>query len=207
MKILQDIWYTVFMKYALVFLILWLTTIPRLTYAQAPPITTPEQAKAEVVSTIDDTPYRGILPDSPFYKLHIFWNRLQLRLTPNLLKQTEKYVQFATNELEAAEEMLTRGNEALALHTALRGEHYMTRLVDNTKSHAYYGGDVDPKIFELAHEVYPSHQKLLDRMIAKASPETQKTLSTVKEFSTRNDTEMKKLEADIMEITPPNTAQ
>lgn len=157
------------------------------------------------VAIADGTPYRGMLPNNPLYKLQIFWDRIRLRFTPNALKKAEKYLSFATRELEAAEEMLSKGDESLALHTALRGEHYITQLVDNTKSAAYYEGGVNPKIFERSHAVYPAHQALLDRMIAKVSTEAQNTLKSVKEFSTRNDMELYKLEAEMMEATPPGT--
>ncbi len=156
-------------------------------------------------TSTSQAPYRGILPDNPLYKLQILWERIQLRFTSNQLQKSEKYLAFATRELEAAEEMLSKDNESLGLHTALRGEHYITLLVDNTKSVAYYGGRVDPKIFERSHAIYPAHQALLDRMIAKASTEAQNTLKSVKEFSTRNDTELYKLEAEIKEATPPST--
>lgn len=193
------------MKYILLILITWVFVFPLSTYAQTPTIVPSEKATLEVVSAIDDTPYRGILPDNPFYKLRVFWNRLQLRFPASPLRRTEKYIQFASNELEAAEEMLSRGNESLSLHTALRGEHYMTQLVDNTKSLVYYGGNINNAIFDLAHAVYPKHQSILKRMIAKTSGKTHDDFKTVLEFSTRNDDELYKLSAEIMETTPPST--
>lgn len=197
------------MKYfskALTALILIALFFPPLISAKTPTAEPSMEATPTAISMTDDAPYHGILPDHPLYKLQIFWDRVTLLFTKNPLQKTEKYLSFATRELEAAEEILYKGNEPLALHTALRGEHYITLLVDNTKS-AAYGGEVDSKIFELTHAVYPAHQALLQRMIAKTTGETQNTLRSVLEFSSRNDIELTRLEAEIMEATPPSTLQ
>jgi len=185
----------------ILFLILFATE----ARAQSPtPVSSPTTTQSAIAVT-NKTPYRGMLPDHPLYKLQILWDRIQILFMTNPLQKADKYISYATRELEASEAMLEKGNVPLTVHTAMRGEHYMTLVVESTKSEAYLSGDLVPGILERAHGIYPTHQQIVTRMIEKTSGDAQNTLKQIQEFSTRNDMELTKLEQEIMEATPPSS--
>lgn len=140
--------------------------------------------------------YRGLLPNHPLYKIKLLWNRLTLIFTPNPSKKAEKYLSLASSELSAAHELIKQGDTATGVHSAFRGEHYMTLLVNELKNVAYASGSLDTRVTSQAHAVYPSHQAIIMSMIEKTTGDAQNSLKTILEFSQRNDKELTALELE-----------
>lgn len=62
----------------------------------------------------DDLPGPQVMPDSPFYFLKIWYEKIVLFFTFNVAKKAEKYKTFAEKRAYEAREMLEKGREDLA---------------------------------------------------------------------------------------------
>ena len=164
------------------------------TYSQSPvPSAAPE--------VVYEAPKINLLPDSPLYKFRLVLDRLSLTLSSRPYVKARKYVLLADRELTSALKLLEKGNDSLALHTAFRGEHYMTLFVNTLKAAAYATGTLDLAVTKLAHDAYSYHQQVIQSMVAKTSGQTQEELKKILEFSQRNDYELTLLEQEY-KLTP-----
>ena len=145
-----------------------------------------------------------LLPDSPFYKLQLIWDRLSLLMSTSIDKKISLYIKLSDRELTAADKLIEKGNSSMGVHSAFRGEHYMTMLVNQLKETSYETGKFDSTLANSAHQAFPYHQQVLAQMIAKTSGQDQSSLTTILEFSQRNDNELKLLEE---EYTLPSSSQ
>ena len=141
-------------------------------------------------------PEIGLLPDSPLYKIRLALDRISLILSPNPYTKARKYVALADRELTTAVKVLEKGNGPLALHTAFRGENYMTLFVNTLKVVADSTDSLDLNITKLAHDAYPYHLQVIQSMIDKSSGDIQQELQKILEFSQRNENELNILEAE-----------
>ncbi len=157
----------------------------------------PEVLPSSAPSAISyQAPDVTLLPTHPLYKLQLIWNRLSILTTSNPSAKAMKYITLADKDLIAADKIMGGENDALALHTAFRGEHYMTLLVNTMKNAAYNFGSLDMSVTKRAHEAFPYHQQLIQSMISKASGDTERNLRNILEFSQRNEQQITLLEQE-----------
>ena len=158
---------------------------------------TPEAMSPSTPSAVSyQTPNVGLLPNHPLYKLQLFWDRLSILTTSYPYARAKKYISLADRELTAADKIIGGGSDAIALHTAFRGEHYMTLFVNTLKSAAYNTGSLDMTVTKRAHDAFPYHQQMISLMIEKSSGDVQSQLRQILEFSQRNDNELTLLEEE-----------
>ena len=143
-----------------------------------------------------------LLPNNSFYKLQLVWDKLSLLFTKDSAKRALKYIELADRELTGAAKVIQLGDNAVGLHSAFRGEHYMTQFVNEIKRMADESGSLDTIIIKPAHDAYPYHQQLLIGVIGKTSADTQTDLQKILEFSQRNETELKNLELEFSTPKP-----
>ncbi|MDP3983183.1 MAG: DUF5667 domain-containing protein [bacterium] len=141
-------------------------------------------------------PYPGMLPDSPFYKLKTLRDKIVLGLISDHNKKAAKYLEMADKQLYSALKVAEKGNVPLALHTAFKGEHNMTLLVDNLRAVLYSGGDMDFKVISQAHQASAKHQELLQGMMGRGQENEKEQFAVIMEFSTRNNNQLSKLEEE-----------
>lgn len=157
---------------------------------------TPEVLPSSTPSAVSyQAPSVTLLPNHPLYKLQLIWDRLSILTTSNPYTKAKKYASLADRELTAADKIMGV-NDVLALHTAFRGEHYMTLFVNTLKGAAYTTGSLDTTVTKRAHDAFPYHQQLIQGMIGKTSGDTQENLRNILEFSQRNDQELSLLEQE-----------
>jgi hypothetical protein len=70
-------------------------------------------------------PYPGILPDSPFYKVKMFRDKIQLLLMTDPLKKSQQELLFADKRINAAMVLLDGGKASLGVTTATKAEKYL----------------------------------------------------------------------------------
>lgn len=142
-------------------------------------------------------PYPGMLPDNPLYKLKVLRDKIILYLTPDPFKKAQLHLQLADKTLLAALKVAEKNNLPLSLDTTFKGEHQITQMVDAIKRGVYSGRAIDKELVNKAHQAYPKHQQLLDGIIGRADLKQQEELMKIKEFSTRNNNELLKLEKEL----------
>lgn len=162
---------------------------------------TPDRKVASASTAAADykLPYPGMLPDNPFYKLKVLRDKIILYLTPDPFKKAQLHLQLADKTLFAALKVAEKGNLPLAIQTAFKGEHQVTQMVDEIKRGVYGGKELDKGLVDKAHKAYTKHQELLDGIMGRANKSEQENLVIIKEFSTRNNNELLKLEKELQE--------
>jgi len=142
-------------------------------------------------------PYPGMLPSSPLYKLKTLRDKFVLALITDPHKKAAKHLQLADRQLFEALKVAESGDIPLAIHSAFKGEHQMTQLVDNLKSAIYSGEKLDLELTDKAHRASFRHLELLTGMKARANDKNQiEQFSTIMEFSHRNNNELYTLETE-----------
>jgi len=82
----------------------------------------------------NDLPGPEIMPDSPFYFLKIWWEKLVIFLTFNTVKKAEKYKVFAEKRAYEAQEMLIQGKEELAEKTKELYKFYLNKALNKLET-------------------------------------------------------------------------
>jgi len=146
-------------------------------------------------------PYPGMLPDHPLYKLKVLRDKIILFFIRDPFKKAAKHLHMADKELLMALKLAEKGNIPLTQHTAFKAEHHMTLMVNESKRAVYSGRELDTELVQRAHQAAIKHQELLAGMLERANEKEQEAFKTIKEFSTRNDNELFKLEQEIEDQT------
>lgn len=141
-------------------------------------------------------PYPGMLPDSRFYKFKTLRDKIVLGLISDHNKKAAKYLEMADKQLYSALKVAEKGNVPLSLHTAFKGEHNMTLLVDNLRNVLYSGDNMDFKVINQAHLASAKHKELLRGMMGRSQGNEKEQFAVIIEFSTRNDNQLSKLEEE-----------
>lgn len=165
---------------------------------------TPQATPAAMTPPSYTAPSVSILPGSFLYSPQLIWDKLSLIFTYQPYSKAKKYVALADRELTAASMIIGKGGdqEPIGLHTAFRGENYMTLFVDLMKRVAYEGGSLDRQITQMAHLAYPYHQYIISQMIQQSSGDAKKSLTDILEFSERNEKELTNLEFEYSTTAP-----
>jgi len=82
----------------------------------------------------NDLPGPEIMPDSPFYFLKIWWEKLVIFLTFNTVKKAGKYKVFAEKRAYEAQEMLIQGKEELAEKTKELYKFYLNKALNKLET-------------------------------------------------------------------------
>lgn len=193
-------------------LAIFFTTLPVVVNAATK--TSPKAVAKTTITAMPTTPatpsstyqlaYPGILPDSPLYKVKLLRDKVLLFLTRDPYKRTERYILFADKTLNASSQLVDKGNIPLAVHTAFRGEHYMTLMVDEFKSAVYSGRDFNMDLAKKAYEASDKHLEVLRSMKSKATGEEQ--FATIEEFSIRNKKSLEELQEEVKGLSEENFA-
>lgn len=96
-------------KILILILILILIFLP--IQANPPRVGSPSRVEAGFP---DDLPGPSVMPDSPFYFLKIWYEKIVLFFTFDAVKKVEKYKTFAEKRAYEIKEMIERGKEDLA---------------------------------------------------------------------------------------------
>lgn len=166
---------------------------------------TPEATPTIATDSSYNPPSIRILPGNPLYALELIWDKLSLLFTSQPHNKAVKYITLADRELTAASTLINNGSFPLGLHTAFRGEHYMTLFVNKMKEVASNAGSLDTSAIRLAHNAFSYHKQLLSNMIGKSSGDIQSSFKSILEFSQRNDNELTNVESEFS--TPTNLQQ
>lgn len=169
------------------------------TFGQTP---TEEIASPAATLTEDSDyklPYPGILPNHPLYKLKVLRDKSLLFFTFDPFKKAARHLHMADKELVMALKLAEKGKVPLAQHTAFKAEHHMTLLVNEIKRAVYSGRKLDKQLVNQAHQAAKKHLELLEGMRGRANRQEKEAFEIIKEFSTRNDTELLKLEQELKE--------
>lgn len=78
----------------------------------------------------DDLPGPEIMPDSPFYFLKLFWEKVVLFFTFGAERKAEKYITFAEKRAYEAKQMLEEGKEELAEKLRETYKYYLNKALD-----------------------------------------------------------------------------
>ena len=82
----------------------------------------------------DDLPGPEIMPDSPFYFLKLFWEKVVLFFTFGAAKKAEKYTTFAEKRVYEAKEMLEQGKDELAEKAKETYRKYLNKALDKLET-------------------------------------------------------------------------
>ncbi len=77
--------------------------------------------------------YPGILPDHPLYWLKMVRDRVQLILSRNQIEKTKLLLLYADKRAAAAEKLLQKNKEQLAITTFTKAEKYLERTFLNAE--------------------------------------------------------------------------
>lgn len=151
-----------------------------------------------IIATAEyELPYPGMLPSSPLYKLKTLRDKVVLYLIRNPQLRAAKHLQLADRQLFEALKVAESGDIPLATHSAFKGEHQMTQMVDTLKSAVYSGEEMDLELTDKAHRASFRHQELLTGMKARTNDKSQiEQFNTIMEFSQRNNNELYILETE-----------
>jgi hypothetical protein len=111
-------------------------------------------------------------------------------------KKAAKHQHLADRTLFEALKVAEKGNIPLATHTAFKGEHHMTQLINEVKAAVYSGLELNSSIIDRAHKSAKRHQDLLRGMKSRAKGDAKQDFDTIIEFSQRNDSELAKVEIE-----------
>lgn len=171
----------------------------------------PENSASPSIILVDESdyklPYPGMLPDHPLYKLKVLRDKILLYLTSDPLKKARLHLLMADKGLLSALKMAEKDKLPEAVHTAFKGEHQMTLLVNEVKRGVYAGYKLDGELVEKAHQAFEKHQQLLDGIMGRASEKDKENLEIIKEFSLRNNNQLLKLEKELREKPQNNFSQ
>ena len=139
-----------------------------------------------------------MLPDHPLYKIKTLRNKIILFLIRDPLKKADKHLEMADKEFYAALKLAEKDKLDLAQHTAFKAEHNVTLLVSEIKNAVYYHNQEFPQdLAQRAHQAAEKHQGVLVGIMSRANEEQKETLTTIQEFSTRNNDELYRFEKEI----------
>lgn len=127
--------------------------------------------------------YPELLPTRPLYKLKVLRDKIVLAIIKDPKKKIDFHLLLADKGILATALLVDYGQEALVGQTALKAEHNMTRITQLLPLVTY------TQQMELTKKLLTAskkHQEVLTNLIARVKPETQKTLTIVREFSLRN---------------------
>lgn len=82
----------------------------------------------------DDLPGPELMPDSPFYFLKIWWEKIVIFFTFDAVKKADKYVTFAEKRIYEAKEMLEKGKDELAEKAKEKYRIYLNKALDKLES-------------------------------------------------------------------------
>lgn len=155
---------------------------------------------AEIAESDYDLPYPGMLPDHPLYKLKVLRDKILLFLTRDPFKKAQRHLQMADKEFMMALKLAEKDKMPLAQHTAFKAEHHMTLLNTELRRHAYSGKGLNQSFIDRAHKAVQKHQEVLKGMMARANEQEKESLSTIYDFSLRNDQALSDLEEEQKEM-------
>jgi len=149
-----------------------------------------EDTEEEMVATESSTyklPYPGMLPDNPLYKLKTARNKLMLFMIRNPAKKAEKHLELADKQLIAALKLAEKDKMDLAIHTAFKGEHHMTKLIDELRKIDAQERDIDKGFIDTTQDASDKHVELLMGILERTeSDDNSSSIETIIEFSQRN---------------------
>lgn len=144
----------------------------------------PVFASGKVVSY--NLAWPGILPDSPFYKVKVFRNKILEKMIISPVKKVEFDLLMADKTILASKLLLDKGEVSLAKETVLKGENYYSQLVQDYNKTLLQGyqipHDLDKKITLAAKK----HQEVFKEMEDKVGHKDRETFQIVTKFSKIN---------------------
>lgn len=132
---------------------------------------TPSGQKINQVVTqkIDYTlPYPGVLPDNPIYFLKVLRDNVLLFLIQDRVQRSFYLIRLADKRVESAKMLLDKGETSLAAETAVQGEDYLTRAVDEAAGAKTEGRNV-AELFAKLTVAGAKHDEVTGEMMVKLS--------------------------------------
>lgn len=108
------------------------------------------------------TIYPGVLPDHFLYKIKMIRDRIWLFLTTNPLKKAELLLKLADKRLLAAQQLVDKGKNDLAVTTITKAEKYLERAVNQEKVAREKGIDTAELLQRLSGATLKHEEVLLD---------------------------------------------
>jgi hypothetical protein len=131
--------------------------------------TVADEATTEMAMEVDYAlAWPGILPDHFLYPVKMMRDRIWLFLTTDVLKKAETLLKFADKRIFAAQMLLDKGKEDLAVTTATKAEKYLERAIDQAKLAEEKGQEV-VGLWEKLSLASRKHEAVLLAMREKAS--------------------------------------
>lgn len=138
-----------------------------------------------------DLAYPGILPDNSLYKLKVLRDKISIMLIADHYKRIEFYLLQADKGILATAMLIDKNKIKLAEETALKAEHNMTLITFELKS---LEEKPSKELFDKLKTASQKHQEVLNTLIGRLTPEDQKVLTTVLNFSKTNLQTIEKLQ-------------
>lgn len=106
----------------------------------------------------------GVLPDSPFWPIKVFRDKIWLFLTPTLTQKSELNLLFSDKRLMAAKILLGNGKLELAYTTLVKSQSYFEESQRLEKEAREKGYNTD-ELLLLLNKASLSHKELIGMMM------------------------------------------
>lgn len=130
-----------------------------------------------------DLAYPGILPDSFFYKIKVFRDKVSASLISDPKNKIKFFLLQADKGILASAILVDKKNIELAKQTALKAENNMTLL---TQELWKLPKRLDPTLYNKLKSASLKHQEVLNSLGKRVGGKDAKTFQTVSDFSKRN---------------------
>jgi len=153
------------LKKALIFLgfLILIITIPLTVYLSKGRVIKAENKVAYQL------PYPGILPDHPLYFLKALRDRVSLFLNRSLQKKAEIYLLYSDKKVAAAQTLLEKGKEKLALETLAKGERYFFEIPSLMEQANKQGESFPKDLVENIKTANEKHAEVINDFFKKVS--------------------------------------
>ncbi len=147
-----------------------------------------EEANDEAVAPDGETKadyqlaYPGILPDHFLYPLKMIRDRIWLFLTTDSLKKAELLLTYADKRIWAAQMLLDKGKEDLAVTTATKAEKYLEQAAARGEEAKKAGKEADTFLERLS-QAAQKHEEVLLNLQGRVSDQSKGVIEKTLEYS------------------------
>jgi KaiC/GvpD/RAD55 family RecA-like ATPase len=137
-------------------------------------------------------PYPGILPDHFLYPLKMIRDRIWLFLTTDSLKRAELLLVYADKRLWAAQMLLDKGKEDLAVTTATKAEKYLEQAANQGEAAKKAGKEAEAFLGKLS-QASLKHEEVLLGIRERVSDEAKEVIEKALDYPRRTFEQVKRI--------------
>jgi len=140
--------------------------------------------------------YPGILPDHFLYPLKMIRDRVWLFLTTDSLKKADLLLTYADKRIWAAQMLLDKGKDDLAVSTATKAEKYLEQAAVQGEK-AQEAGKNTVAFLEKISQASLKHEEILLGMSNRFSGQAQETIEKILEYPRRTLNQLRSFKEEI----------